>query len=64
MKDKMDWCCFGKKGFPTFAVILLVVGVLWILGDTGVITVEIPWFPVVLVVVAFGWIIDSMRRGK
>ena len=45
-------CCGGN--FPTFAVILLVIGVLWLLSDLGVITVDVPWVPVVLIIIALG----------
>ena len=50
-----------KKGFPTFAVIVFVLAVLWILGDTGVLKVTVPWFPVIIAVVALGWIVNNYR---
>ena len=59
----MDWCS-GKKGFPSFAVIILVLAVLWLLGDVGVIKTDVPWFPVVLIVIAIGWIIDNYSKEK
>ena len=46
--------CAGK--FPTVAVILLVVGIVWLLSDLGVITVSIPWWPVILIIIAISWI--------
>ena len=52
----------GKKGFPTFAVLLLIIAVLWILTEINVITINIPWFPVILGVIALGWIIDYYGR--
>ena len=63
--EDFGWCCWnGKKGFPTFAVLLLVVGVLWLLTDLGIITVDIPWWPVILIVIAVGWIIDNYRKRR
>jgi len=44
--------------FPTFAVILLVVGLVWLLNDLKVITVDIPWIPLVIVIVAIGMIFN------
>jgi hypothetical protein len=44
------YCC----RHPLFAVILLVIGVLWILSDMGVITLDVPWLPLVVVVYAMG----------
>ena len=62
--EEKNWCgCWdAKKGFPTFAVIVLVLAVLWILGDIGILTVNVPWFPVILAIIAIGWIIDSLRK--
>lgn len=51
-----------KTRFPTFPVILLVVGVLWLLSDLNVITVDIPWWPVILIIIALGWIINRYTR--
>ena len=60
---KMSFCCLGgKKGFPTFAFLLLVIAVLWILSEVGVITIDIPWFPIILAVIALGWILDHYAK--
>jgi len=48
--------------FPTFAVILLVVGVIWLLNELNVIAVKIPWIPIVLVIVALGMIINRYTK--
>lgn len=59
----MSWCCFeGKKGFPTFAFLLLIIAILWILTEINVITINIPWFPVIIGIIALGWIIDHYSR--
>jgi len=50
------------KGFPTFAIIVLVIGILWALSDLKYITVDIPWLPVILIIVAVGWIINSFKK--
>ena len=60
---KKGFCCMGgDKAFPTFAVVILVLAILWILAETGVITAKIPWFPVILAVIAIGWIIDHYSK--
>ncbi|MBS3078784.1 hypothetical protein J4218_01555 [Candidatus Pacearchaeota archaeon] len=51
-----------KRKFPTFAVILLVVGLIWLLNELRVITINIPWIPVVLVIVAAGMIVNRYRE--
>lgn len=48
-----------KKKFPTFAVILLVLGVVWLFSSLGYIAVNIPWIPVILIIVAIGWIVNK-----
>jgi len=46
------------KKFPTFGVIVLVLGVLWLLSDLHVISFGIPWLPIILIIVAIGWIVN------
>jgi len=59
----MTFCCVnGKKGFPTFAFLLLVIAILWILSEIEIITINIPWFPIILAVIALGWILDHYLR--
>jgi len=62
MAKNKHCCMFGGKGFPTFAFLLLAIGVLWLLSSMGIMTVSIPWWPVVLIVVALGWIIDHYHK--
>ena len=61
--DFWEWCFGGRgsKGFPTLAVILLAVGVLWLLGDLNIIP-TVSWWPVILIIVALGWIIDHYKK--
>ena len=58
----------GKKycegAFPTFAVIVLAVGVLWLLADLGIITANIPWLPIILIIVAVGMIAKRYKYMK
>ncbi len=44
--------------FPTFALIVLLIGVFWLLNELNVLKVKIPWIPIVIIVVALGWIVD------
>ena len=55
-------CCFRGRRFPTFPVVVLVLGILWLLGDLEVLTVDVPWLPVILIMVAIGWIVNSLRK--
>tara|TARA_Y100000310_G_C20507232_1_gene727034 strand:- start:26 stop:190 length:165 start_codon:yes stop_codon:yes gene_type:complete len=50
------------KNFPTFAVILLILAIVWILGDLGLLTVNIPWIPVIVGIMALGMIINHYTR--
>ena len=51
-----------KKGFPTLAVLILVLAVLWALSETGLITSSIPWIPIIVIVIAVGWIISHYTK--
>jgi hypothetical protein len=51
-----------KRKFPTFAVILLVVGLIWLLNELEVISINIPWIPAVLVIVAIGMILNRYNE--
>ena len=51
-----------KKKFPTFAVIVFVFALVWLLTDLGVIPkINVPWFPLILAIIALGWIINRFR---
>lgn len=52
-----------EKFFPTFAVILLVVGIVWFLSELNVITVDVPWVPLVVIIIAVGMLFNRYR-GK
>jgi hypothetical protein len=51
-----------KKGFPTFATIVLVLAILWILAELNILTVDVPWIPIIIAVIAIGWIVDHIRN--
>jgi len=52
-----------KKGFPTFAAILLIIGAIWLLSDLKIIQiVNIPWIPVILLVVAIGMLYNHYKK--
>lgn len=54
-----------QKKFPTFASILLVVGVIWLLSELGVISViRIPWIPVVLIFIAISMLYSHYYKNK
>ncbi len=48
--------------FPTFATVVLAIGVIWLLNDLNVFSVDIPWFPVILIVIAIGWIVKHYKQ--
>ena len=41
-----------KRRFPTFALLVLVFAVIWLLKDLGVIVIDVPWVPVILIIIA------------
>ncbi len=48
--------------FPTFAVVLLCIGIIWLLNELKVFSIDIPWVPIVLIVIAVGMIINRYRK--
>ena len=62
VKNSWYGCWRRDKGFPTFAVIILVLGLLWFLSGIGVLTTKIPWFPAILIILSLGWIINHYRK--
>ena len=52
----------GKR-FPTFAFVVLILGLLWLAVEMHWITIPIPWLPLIVVVVAAGWIVNHYTRG-
>ncbi|MBS3066738.1 hypothetical protein J4205_02840 [Candidatus Pacearchaeota archaeon] len=53
----------SKKKFPTLAAILLAVGIIWLLTELNIITINIPWIPIVLIIIAIG-LITNRYMGK
>ena len=55
---------FRKKRpkFPALAVILLVIGLVWLLNESNIISVNLPWIPVILIIVAIGMIVNRYNN--
>lgn len=51
-----------KNRFPTLAIILLVVGIVWLLSSMNLIAVNIPWIPLILIIIAIGMIFNKFSR--
>lgn len=51
-----------KRRFPTLAVTLLVLGIVWLLSSMQVIAINIPWIPVVLIIIAVGMIFNRFNN--
>lgn len=52
----------AKKSFPTFAIIVLVLSIIWLLYELKIVLWDIPWLPLILIIVSIGWIIDRSKR--
>lgn len=52
------------KKFPTFAVILLLIGIAWLLSELRILTISIPWVPVIIIVIAIGMIVNKTSKRK
>lgn len=47
-----------KKKFPTFPVILLVAGIIWLINEIGLVKIDLPWIPIIVIIVAIGMIVN------
>jgi len=45
--EKMHGCCGGFKAIPIF---FLIIGIMWLLNDMGIISIDIPWLPLIVIV--------------
>ena len=52
----------AKTKFPALAVILLLLGIVWLLNSMGVYTIDIPWLPVVVIIVAVAMIFNRFSK--
>lgn len=52
----------AKVKFPILAVILLIVGLVWLFNELGYFKIDLPWIPVILVVIAIGMIVNRYSR--
>jgi len=51
----------ANKKFPTLAVIILVVAIVWLISELNLVNINIPWIPVLLIIVAIGMIFNRFR---
>lgn len=60
----MEECKCGHGKFPLFAIIVLIIGLLWLFKDLGWITTNIPWLPLIIVILAIGWLVGFYGYKK
>lgn len=51
-----------KEIIPTISIIILVTGILWLINELEILTIDIPWFPVVLIIIGIAGIVEFYRR--
>jgi hypothetical protein len=49
-----------NKKFPSFAIMLLIVGIIWLLNELNLIKINIPWIPIVLIIISIGMIVNRI----
>ena len=50
------------KALPIFAIIVLLIGIFWLLTELGVISANIPWWPIILIVLGLNWIVEYYNK--
>jgi hypothetical protein len=53
-----------KNRFPTFATILLLLGIIWFVDELGFLKINFPWIPAIVIIIATGMIINRVVYGK
>jgi hypothetical protein len=53
-----------RKKFPTFASILLLLGIIWFLEEIGALKINFPWVPAIVMIIAIGMIINRVVYNK
>lgn len=64
MEEKKSLCGCSCGNFPTFAVIVLLLGISWLLKDLGMINFDIPWLPILVIVISLSWIIGHYNKKQ
>jgi len=52
----------ARKKFPVLWTLLLLFGIVWLVNEMGIVSIDLPWFPVVLIVVAVGMIANRYQK--
>ncbi|MFC1517836.1 hypothetical protein ACFL5G_04690 [Candidatus Margulisiibacteriota bacterium] len=50
------------KALPLFAIVVLLIGITWLLTEMGIISTNIPWWPVILILVGANWIYEYYSK--
>jgi len=51
---------YHKRKFPVFGFLVLIFAGLWLLRETGVVNLRLPFLPVLLILIAVGIIFNRM----
>ena len=51
-----------KKTFPTFALAVLIIGIVWLLNELKVIQIQIPIVPIIVVLVGLGLLYNHYKN--
>jgi len=50
------------KAMPLFAIIVLLIGIVWLLTEMGVISADVPWLPIIMILVGLNWIYEFYKK--
>jgi hypothetical protein len=50
-----------RRKFPILAVLLLVFAIFWLLSETDILVIDIPWIPIILIIIAIGMIWNRLK---
>ena len=54
--------CTGR--FPIFAILIFILGILWLLSDLGVFILDIPWLALIVIILSLGMMVKQAHYKK
>ena len=51
-----------KQKFPTFALAVLLIGIVWLLNELKIIQIQIPIVPIIVVLVGLGLLYNHYKK--
>ncbi len=48
-----------RRIFPTFAVVLIAIGIVWLLNSLNLVSIDLPWLPIIIIIIGVGIFVNN-----